>query len=129
MPLPIKIVFGWSAFFILIMLWLFVSAQLEDTFYLLIFQITGFFATLAMILLEVIAPLLLLIAIWKKYVWAWKYGAYYFGFFALNEVVFIALHPIHLSTSISILPAILLPIILNALFAIIFIKQRDYFEH
>jgi hypothetical protein len=129
MPLQIKIASLATAAFILITIGLFVFGQVGDEFYLLGFQLSGLAAVLTTLLLEVILPLFLLIAIWKRHPLAWKYGVGYFGFFILNEIVVVLSNLNYLSFNLLVLLTILLPFILNLSFVVIFIKQRDYFEN
>jgi uncharacterized Tic20 family protein len=129
MPLQIEIVSLATAAFILITIGLFIFGQVGDKFYLLGFQLSGLAAVLTTLLLEVILPLFLLIAIWKRYPLAWKYGAGYFGFFILNEIAIVLSNLNYLSFNLLVLLTILLPFILNLSFVAIFIKQRDYFEN
>jgi len=108
---------------------------------LLGFLTYGLTAVIFLILLNILCPIILLIAFWNKYYWAWKFGIVYFGFILLNGLLsligvskkielFTSQIPIIFPSRIRIIyiSAIFLGTLINTIFLIIIYKKRSYFE-
>lgn len=61
----------------------------QISYHLLGFKIYGIFGLTAVILLDVIGKSTLLVAVWRRFTWAWKYGVAYFVFLIVNNAFLI----------------------------------------
>lgn len=130
-PPSIKLLFALLIFHVLFSL---LSLGKASYFFLGI-TINGLIAVIVALLLNVVGSLVLLFALWKKFDWAWKYGAVYFGFFILNGLVALAgillglLGSAIQSAAMTWLALIVfLILVLNTLFLFILIKNRQFFD-
>lgn len=105
----------------------------RNTFFILGFIASGVTAKAALILLNILAPAVLLVAMLKRASWTLKCAVLYLGFFILNGVVgtisYVWLIPEGLFRFLW--PALLVGIILNVIlivFLLLFWKNRDYFK-
>lgn len=120
LPLSLKVI---SLLLLIDMLGALLSLGTDNIsgFFLLGTILTGALAIGAIALVKILANIVFLAAIWKRYNWGWNYGMIYLGYFALNTLIAFT-HP---SAPIFIL---VIEIIVNLLFIVIFIRAKDYFE-
>lgn len=85
--------------------------------------IYGVPAILVVLLLDIIGPLVFLIALWSRKVWAAKWAFLYIGIFILNGVV--AFFTVR---EVLGLPQILIPTIASIIFFIVIYRERNYFH-
>jgi hypothetical protein len=84
-PLPLSL----KIFFIILSLGVISSIFSigKNWYFLLGFIITGFVSKIILFLLNIAAPIMLLIAMWKRYSWTKRYAFVYLGFFILNNII------------------------------------------
>ena len=75
------------------------------------------------LLLNFLAPLIFVYALWNRYSWGAKYAMTYIGFFIINNAVALALLQEQFG-----LPQILFPLITNIVFFVVIYKTRSYFK-
>ena len=81
----------------------------------------GFYASLIVLLLDVVAPLTFLSALWKRKSWAAPFALSYIAVFVLNGIV--AFFTVREQLGI---PQILIPSIVNVIFFVVIYKTRSY---
>ena len=83
----------------------------------------GYVASLIVLLLDVVAPLTFLFALWNRKSWAASFALSYIAVFILNGIV--AFFTVREQLGI---PQILIPSIVNVIFFIVIYKTRSYFK-
>jgi len=83
----------------------------------------GITASLIVLLLDVIAPITFLFALWDRRSWAVSFAFSYIGIFILNSVV--AFFTVR--EKLGLMP-IFIPLIVNVIFLIVIYKKRSYFK-
>lgn len=146
-PLPISlkiffVIYTISLVFSLLGLWsIYKITQLDDP--IVRFQVHAILAIVLLFLLNIVASIILLVALWNRYAWGWKYGILYAGYFILDGVRAIISLPAKMEVVKSQVPApqpvleaayfgALLGtgfnITLSILFLIVIYTKRDYFR-
>ena len=82
----------------------------------------GIIAVLIVLLLDIVAPLTFLFALWNKKSWAVRFALSYIVIFILNSVV----ANFTVRDQLGLLP-ILIPLIAKIIFLIVIYKTRNYF--
>ncbi len=121
-PLSLKIIF------VIFVLWtigsgLGVSTRFESGLPFFGVFVHGFIAVLIVLMLDIIAPLTFLFALWNRKSWAARFALSYIGIFILNSIVAIYTFKVELG-----MVQILIPLIANILFFIVIYKERRYFD-
>lgn len=83
----------------------------------------GIVASLIVLLLDVVAPITFLFALWNRKSWAALFAFSYIAVFILNSTVAIFTVREQLG-----LPQILFPLVANIVFFVVIYKTRSYFE-
>jgi len=82
----------------------------------------GIVASLIVLLLDVVAPITFLFALWNRKSWATSFALSYIGFFILNSgIAFFTVRE-----QLGLMP-ILIPLLVNVVFFIIIYRSRSYF--
>ena len=121
-PLSLKIIF------IVFVLWVIgslmaISMRYEEGLPLLGVFVYGIVAVLIVLLLDIIAPLTFLFALWQRKSWAASFALTYIGIFILNSVV--AFFTVR--EQLGLMP-ILIPLIFNIVFFLVIYNKRSYFR-
>jgi hypothetical protein len=133
LPISLKAIFIIMILLTLLSLILFFLGWQNDWYFILGFAIIGPISKIIFLLLNVVAPAALLFAMWKRNPQTWKYALAYFGFFVLNNIMGMITFLLALPAGLLgyMWPAIILgaiPLVIMAIFMIIFWKERDYFD-
>ena len=121
-PLSLKIIF------VLFVLWSIGSVFAIPTRYELglpflgVF-VYGLFASLIVLLLDVVAPTTFLFALWNRKSWAASFALSYIAVFIFNSVVAI----FTVRAQLGLIP-ILIPLVANVIFLIVIYRTRSYFK-
>ena len=83
----------------------------------------GIVASLIVLLLDVVAPITFLFALWNRKSWAASFAFSYIAVFILNSIV--ALFTVR--EQLGLMP-ILIPLVANIVFFVVIYKKRSYFE-
>ena len=121
-PLSLKIIF------VIFILWSIGSVLGVSTRYELGLPFFGVFvygivAVLIVLILDIIAPITFLFALWNRKSWAARFALTYITIFILNSIVAIFTFREQLG-----LLQILIPLIANIFFFIVIHKKRSYFD-
>lgn len=121
-PLLLKVVF------VLFVLWaigsLFaISTRYNEGLPLFGVFVYGIIASFIVVLLDLVAPVIFLFALWNRKSWAASFAFFYIGVFILNSIVAI----FTVRNKLGLVP-ILIPLIANIIFFIIIFIKRNYFK-
>jgi len=83
----------------------------------------GVFAILIVLILDIVAPLSFLYAVWKRKSWGPKIAFVYMGFFIINSLIAFLTVSDQLGG-----PAILIPAIVEGILLFIIYRNRNYFD-
>lgn len=120
-PLPLKILF------VVFILWVVGSVMnlanlFENGLPLFGTFVYGIAAALVVLLLDIIAPLTFLFALWNRKSWAAKWAFSYIGIFLVNSAVALFTVREELGSS-----QLLVPTIASVIFVVVIYWKRDYF--
>ena len=121
-PLSLKILF------VVFILWsigsvLSISTRYESGLPFLGVWINGVLAGIIVLLLDIMAPITFLFALWKRKFWAATFALSYIAFFILNSIVAFFIFREQLG-----LIQIIIPTIANVIFFIVIYRRRSYFK-
>ena len=85
--------------------------------------VTGIVAGLIVLILDIVAPITFLFALWKRLSWGSTFALFYIAIFILNSIVAFFIFREQLG-----LTQILIPTIANIVFFAVIYKKRRYFE-
>lgn len=105
----------------------------KDSYFILGLLIRGIPAQIIYILLNVLAPTVLLFAMLKRYPWTYKYAIYYLSFFVLNSLTGIIIYSLlipegFLNDMWLIVAAGVFQTIILSVFLILFLLAKNYFK-
>lgn len=83
----------------------------------------GIVASLIVLLLDVVAPITFLFALWNRKLWAASFAFSYIAVFILNSTVAI----FTVREQLGLMP-ILIPLLVNIIFLTVIYKKRNYFK-
>ena len=123
-PIPISL----KILFVVFVLWTIGSVLVISTRYKLGLPFLGAFvygivAILIVLLLDIVAPITFLFALWNRKSWAASFVLSYIAFFILNSTIAFFIFREKLG-----LMQILIPTIANIIFFIVIYKTRSYFK-
>jgi len=85
--------------------------------------VSGIFAALVVLLLDIIGPMTFIYALWNRKSWGIMWAFSYIGFFILNSIV--ASFTVREQLG---LPQIIIPAIVSVIFLAVIYTKRSYFE-
>ena len=100
-----------------------ISARYESGFPFFGVYVYGIVAGLIVLLLDVVAPITFLFALWNRKSWAASFALSYIAVFILNSAVAFFIVREQLG-----LPQILIPLVSNVIFLIVIYRARGYFK-
>jgi hypothetical protein len=104
----------------------------NPTYIILGLFVYGLIAYILQLLLNVIGAAVAVLAIWKRYPWAWKYCVGYYGFFVINGIIGMISFAGKIPEGFHsyLLPSILfgvISVIFSIFFLLIIVKEKKFF--